>query len=321
MTGKLPLLPLGMTVFEELRQRNAVYVDKTKYIPQLLEGPKFIFCARPRRFGKSLTVNTIDAFCSGKKELFRGLEVEKLVSSPDFVVRPVIRLDMSMVAGSDNNLILSQKIMERLEKNAQRHNVSFNRIDCPAAFLSLLENVQRPSGQSVILLIDEYDSPIIQLAQRNKLTYDNVMLEERRIIMQNFYEVIKGADAFIRLAFITGVTKFSRRGVFSSLNNLTDISLSTEYSAFMGYTQEELEKNFAPFIAETALELKISEEKLLKKLNDRYDGFSFDGKQKLYNPFSILSFFCDNKFDNFWIKSGSNTIVREFMREKSLTVD
>jgi hypothetical protein len=120
-----------MTVFEELRQRNSVYVDKTKYIPQLLEGPKFVFCARPRRFGKSLTVNAIDAFCSGKKELFRGLEVEKLVSSPDFVVRPVIRLDMSMVAGSANNLILSHKIMTSLEDNAERHNVSIDKNRLP----------------------------------------------------------------------------------------------------------------------------------------------------------------------------------------------
>jgi hypothetical protein len=179
-----------MTIFEEMRQRNSVYVHKTKFIPQLLEGEKFIFCARPRRFGKSLSVNTIDAFCSGKKELFRGLEVEKLVNSPDFVVRPVIRLDMSEVAGSGNNLIISQKIMECLEDNAQWYNVSFNKIDCPAAFLSLIKNVHAACGQPVILLIDEYDSPIIHLAQRDKLTYDNTMLEDRRIIMQDFYEVI-----------------------------------------------------------------------------------------------------------------------------------
>ncbi|MDR1313313.1 MAG: AAA family ATPase, partial [Deltaproteobacteria bacterium] len=291
LTQDLPVLPIGLANFEDIRKKQAVYVDKTKYIADLENAGKFVCCARPRRFGKSLTVNMLDAFYSGRKYLFQGLAAEKDICSPDFVACPVVRLDMSAVAGSDSTVILQNSIMRRLGIIAERHQVSLRGEDYADAFSCLLQDVHETSGQEAVLLLDEYDSPVIDLVGRDNLTYDKKLLSETRNIMQRFYTQIKIEEEHIKLAFITGVTKFSRMGVFSKLNNLLDISLFPDFSTFMGYTHEELKTYFAPFITHTARVLKMSEEGLLNKLKDYYDGFSFDGENEVYNPFSVLSFF------------------------------
>jgi hypothetical protein len=310
-----------MAGFEKLRVKQAVYVDKTKYIKDLEKAGQIVFCARPRRFGKSLTVNTLDAFYSGRKDLFRGLEAEKDMNSPNFVACPVVRLDMSAVVGSDSKEILQDGIMDRLGIMAKRHQVSLRGTNCANAFSCLIRDVHEASGQEAVILLDEYDAPVINLAVRDKLTYDRKLLSETRSVMQDFYTQIKVEEEHIKFAFITGVTKFSRTGVFSRLNNLRDISLFQDFSAFMGYTHDELKTYFAPFITRTALELEMSEEGLLNKLKKYYDGFSFDGKNEVYNPFSVISFFAEKEFGNFWMESGSNTVVRKYLRDKALTVD
>ncbi|MDR1313657.1 MAG: AAA family ATPase, partial [Deltaproteobacteria bacterium] len=306
---------------KKLGKKKAVYVDKTNYIADLEKSAQFVFCARPRRFGKSLTVHMLDAFYSGRNDLFQGLAAEKDMRSPDFVASPVIRLDMSAVAGSDSAVILQNRILERLGIMAQRHQVSLRGEDCADAFSRLIRDVHEASGQEAVLLLDEYDAPVINLVGRDKLAYNKKLLAETRIVMQDFYTQIKVEEEHVMFAFITGVTKFSRMGVFSKLNNLLDISLFPDFSAFMGYTHEELKKYFAPFITHTALELKMSEEGLLNKLKEYYYGFSFDGETEVYNPFSVLSFFKARKFGNFWMGSGSNTVIRKFLRDKELTVD
>ncbi|MDR1314725.1 MAG: AAA family ATPase, partial [Deltaproteobacteria bacterium] len=217
MSEELPVLSVGNPVFEVLRQKREVYVDKSKYIPMLSEWGQFIFCARPRRFGKSLTVSTLDAFYSGRIDLFRGLAVEELMSSPAFAPRPVIRLDMSIPADSKSVDILEENIKILLEANADRHQVSLRGPDYATAFFCLLNDVRKRIGQKVVLLIDEYDSPVISLAERDKLTFNAQLLADTRIVMRNFYREIKSASEFIELVFITGCTKFSRMGVFSSL--------------------------------------------------------------------------------------------------------
>ncbi|MDR1313611.1 MAG: ATP-binding protein, partial [Deltaproteobacteria bacterium] len=304
-----------------IRKKQAVYVDKTKFITDLENAGKFVFCSRPRRFGKSLTVTTLDAFYSGRKDLFQGLAAEKDMCSLNFAACPVVRLDMSAVAGSDSTVLLQNTIIMRLGIIAERHQVPLRSDDCAVAFSCLLQDVHKTSGQEAVLLFDEYDAPVIELVGRDKLTYDKKLLSDTRNIMQKFYTQIKIEEEHIKLAFITGVTKFSRMGVFSKLNNLLDISLFPDFSSFMGYTHEELKTYFAPFITSTALELKMSEEGLLNKLKEYYDGFSFDGKNVVYNPFSVLSFFKAKEFGNFWMASGSNTVVRKFLRDGALTVD
>jgi hypothetical protein len=321
MSDSLPPLPVGVTDFEILRQENSVYVDKTMYFPDLLNEGRFIFCARPRRFGKSLTLRAFDDFCSGRVDLFRGLAAEKFMCSPDFFAHPVIFLDMSIAAPGITTNKLMKNINFILKINAKRHNVSLKDDDVDIAFHYLLKDVHELYGKRVILLIDEYDTPVIDLIGKTTEFFDSKLISDRRTVMQKFYSVIKSAEKEIKMAFITGITKFSRMGVFSKLNNLIDISLSSKYSAFIGYTQKELEVNFTQFITDTADKLKINEEILLKIIKDRYNGFSFDGRQLLYNPFSILSMFHDRVFENFWMESGSNTLIRKFLMDKTLTAD
>ncbi|MDR1041626.1 MAG: ATP-binding protein [Deltaproteobacteria bacterium] len=316
----LPELPLGWQGFEKLRLDKAVYIDKTRYLPMVRGAGRFVFCARPRRFGKSLTVSALDAFYSGRTELFRGLAVEKDMDSPGFVTRPVIRLDMKCVAGSRSIEILEKNFFECLGNIAKRHKVSLRGADSARAFLYLMKDVHETTGKTVVVLIDEYDAPVISIIQKEESAIRD-LLGVTRDVMSEFYSQIKSADEDIESVFITGVTKFSRMGVFSSLNNLIDVSIEPEFGTFMGYTQEELETNFMPFIAEGAHKLKMSEEILLTKIRDYYDGFSFDGESRLYNPFSVLLFFKTYKFLNYWMVSGSNSLIRKFLKDKAITVD
>jgi hypothetical protein len=317
----LPELPIGWQGFERLRLDKAVYVDKTGYLPMVRKAGRFVFCARPRRFGKSLTVTALDAFWSGRADLFQGLAAEEVVTSPDFITRPVIRLDMSTPADSDSDTLLEEKIMGRLGVNAERHKVSLRGADSADAFQFLIEDIHKASGKHVVILIDEYDAPVISIIQREEPEDYRCLLKQTRIVIRRLYGQIKAADEHIESVFITGVTKFSRMGVFSLLNNLVDISLEPEFGAFMGYTQNELEHNFKGFIARTADELKMSVNVLLRKIRKYYDGFSFDGKIRLYNPYTILSFFKTRKFRNYWVISGSNTVIRTFLKEKDVAAD
>jgi hypothetical protein len=320
---ELPPLLTCQPNFENLRLKNAVYVDKTMYFPMLNKVNDFVFCARPRRFGKSLTVTALDAFYSGNREVFRGLAAEREMNSPEFIARPVIRMDMSDVAGSRNIGILEQKILGRLGVNARRHEVPLRGADSADAFLFLIEDVKNVKGKNIVILIDEYDAPVISVLQKPKSSFQRNLLSESREIMRNFYSKIKSAAEHIDFVFITGVTKFSRMAVFSSLNNLIDISLEPNFGAFMGYTQQELEKNFKPFIAEASNTLKISEKEVLEQIKTYYDGFSFDGETRLYNPFSVLSFFASARkgFLSYWMKSGSNTLIRNFLKDQAITAD
>jgi hypothetical protein len=320
---ELPLLPTGQPNFENLRLKNALYVDKTMYFPMLNKVSDFIFCARPRRFGKSLTVTALEAFYSGRNELFRGLAAEDYMCSSDFIPRPVVRLDMSDVAGSDSKENLQKTILDVLGEIAKHHNVQLRGVDSARAFLFLIKDVHRATGKKIIVLIDEYDAPVINIAQKEKSLNQKHLLDDTRDIMRNFYSMIKSAAEHIDFVFITGVTKFSRMSVFSTLNNLIDISLEPDFGAFMGYTHDELEIYFKPFIYESSKTLNLDENVLLNQIREYYDGFSFDGVTRLYNPFSVLSFFSSRTkmFLNYWMKSGSNTLIRKFLKDQALTAD
>ncbi|MDR1111532.1 MAG: ATP-binding protein [Deltaproteobacteria bacterium] len=310
-----------MNTFEEFRDKRTVYVDKTSYLPTLRKYGKVIFLSRPRRFGKSLTVSTLDSFYSGEKDLFKGLAAEQFMDSPDFAPRPVIHLDMSAPSGADNQELLTEKIIEELGRNAERHEVPPRGTDASGVFSNLIRDVQKAYSQKVVLLIDEYDAPVIKVIQDPRLSGIADLLRDTRSVMSDFYGKIKSADKYLEFVFITGVTKFSRMGVFSSLNNITDISLSPEFAGIVGFTHEELENNFKPFVRRMADTLDLRENVLLDQVRDYYDGFSFDGETRLYNPFSTMNFFGDMEFNNYWMESGSNTLIREMLRDKRLTVD
>jgi hypothetical protein len=185
----------------------------------------------------------------------------------------------------------------------------------------LLEDVREITAQKIVLLIDEYDAPVISLIQRPKPTYDERLVDQTRNVMRRFYSMIKANDGILDFVFITGISKFSGMGVFSTLNNLVDISTNPEFAAFMGLTQEELEVNFAPYIKETAQKLRMEEKELLTHIREYYDGFSFDGMTRVYNPFSTLLFFSNSEFKKYWSRSGSNTFIRKFLKDRKLTVE
>ncbi|MDR1109594.1 MAG: ATP-binding protein, partial [Deltaproteobacteria bacterium] len=221
----------------------------------------------------------------------------------------------------DSKTKLEAKITKELLVNAKRHDVSPQGVDSADLFLSLIRDINESCSQKVVLLIDEYDAPVIKVIQDPGLSGIADLLRDTRSVMSDFYGKIKSADEHLELVFITGVTKFSRMGVFSTLNNITDISLLPEFAAIVGFTQEELERYFKPFVRRTADSLDLGENVLLDKIRDYYDGFSFDGETRLYNPFSTMHFFGDMEFNNYWMESGSNTLLREMLRDKGLTVD
>jgi hypothetical protein len=215
---------------------------------------------------------------------------------------------------------LEEALRSCLEDNAERHKIPLRGNRCSTVFSNLLKDVSRTASQRIVLLIDEYDAPVISLIQR-ELTYDPKLAEQARNFMRSFYSEIKASDENLDFVFITGISKFSGMGVFSALNNLVDISTEPEFAAFMGLTQEELEVNFAPYIKETARKLRMGEKELLTHIRDYYDGFSFDGMTRVYNPFSALLFFSKGAFKKYWSWSGSNAFIRKFLKDRKLTVE
>jgi hypothetical protein len=230
-------LGVGVQTFEAVRQKKMVYVDKTKYFPSLEDMGQTVFLARPRRFGKSLTISALDAFYSGRTDLFEGLAAHGNMVSSSFVSRPVIRMDMNEPSGEMTIETLESGLIKVLEANAARHGVDLEGITPSQAFMSLIRNVSERYGKRLIILIDEYDSPVISVLQDDQEIRDDALITSTRRIMRTFYYKIKTADEFIDFTFITGVTKFTRKGVFSTLNTVTDISIDEKFGTIAGFTQ------------------------------------------------------------------------------------
>ena len=313
MDGELLTLPIGVQSFDKLRQGNYLYVDKTKRLQELATSSTWCFLSRPRRFGKSLTLSTLDAMFSGKAELFKGLATEKWVEEQAGHPSPVLRLDMAHYLTGDrksfeNSLYLNLTVF------GQRQGFSMPRGDvkgAAGALKDVIEGLYDYKGP-VVVLIDEYDKPIL----------DNIgNLEdanEMRQALRSFYTVLKGSDEYLRFVMLTGISKFSKTGVFSAMNNLQDISSDRKYGDIVGYTQRELEENFGAWIDSTMKAMSISRVELIGKIRDYYDGFSFDGNTRLYNPFSILNFFSEGKFKNYWYTSGSSSFIVTYMKQHGI---
>ncbi|MDR1947242.1 MAG: ATP-binding protein [Desulfovibrio sp.] len=311
----LQQLPLGAQSFKIIRQNGDLYVDKTRYLPELRKMGSVVFCARPRRFGKSLTVSALEAFYGGKKELFQGLAVEEYMNSAEFQPRPVIKLDMSAIPLLRSIEAFQSQLLLELQNVADLLGVKIRSTDPSSAFRFLMQDLAQKSGKPVVVLIDEYDAPVLNSLSKPAL------LKEVREVMRGFYTQIKVASDYVHFAFITGVSKFSKMGVFSSLNNLYDISLDHEFAAMMGYTHEEFGNSFQPYLEGLSKKTGIAVAELPEKIEEYYNGFSFDGETLLYNPFSTLSLLQRGFFDNYWMESGSTSFIRNFLREKKLTVE
>ncbi|MDR2563380.1 MAG: ATP-binding protein [Prevotellaceae bacterium] len=317
METKLKKLPIGIQTFEEIRSENYIYVDKTMYLVKLIDSGKIYFFARPRRFGKSLTVSTFEAMFSGKKELFEGLAAEEFMNRANYRTSPVIRLDMSDVTTNEGIAAFSKSVKKLVLDQAIIQDVELDIEDAPGEMLSsLIRKIYREKGkQKVVILLDEYDKPYSDFVN------DHEMAEKIREVLRNFYVRIKTNDEYIRFVFITGIAKFAKFGVFSGLNNPEDISIDKKYGEICGLTEAEIVKYFPEYIEETAEEMNITSDELLEKMRNYYDGFCFDGVHRLYNPFSTVNFFAKKDFLNFWVKSGTSKLIADYLKTRKLTVE
>ncbi len=306
----MQVLPIGIQDFVQIRQDNMLYVDKTGRIQELIENGRRYFLSRPRRFGKSLTISTLGAMFSGRIELFRGLAAEKWVEAQSSSPFYVLRFDMSTLSANSVDE-LKQSLRETVILKAVGSDIELTSIVFTTMLMELLMKLHKKYG-AIVVLVDEYDKPILDNLSNLKRA------NEMREFLRSFYTVLKSSDDYLRFVFITGISRFSKVGVFSAMNNLDDISMDKRYGDIVGYTQQELENNFSDRLDAVADDMNISREELLKQLKDYYDGFSFDGKTRLYNPFSILQCLSKSEFNNYWYESGSPSFIVGWMKEHEI---
>lgn len=294
-------LPLGNQNFKELITKNYLYIDKTKWIYKMLSVPKGIyFLSRPRRFGKTLTVSTLFHLFKGHKQLFKDTFI---YDKWDFEKRPVIRLDMNEVNSTKGIEVLEEGLNIILQNNAEEYGIKLTRKVPSYAFAELIKKMDNP-----VLLIDEYDKLILNNLHKPKY------VEQIREALREFYGVIKSKEADLSFIFMTGISKFSKM----SMNNLTDLSLREDYASILGLTDQEIDKFCREYIDKVKKEKGFSEEQFWQRLKEYYNGFSFDGKHFLYNPYSILNFFDTGNFENYWFESGTPSHLIKLIKNKML---
>lgn len=296
--------PIGLQSFREIREGEFVYIDKTEKIHQMVDYGKYYFLSRPRRFGKSLLLDTISELFSGSEELFRGLWIHDKWNWDN--KNPVIRISFSNIG--TGTIGLQSAIEGALHENALRLNVALTSTAYDQLFKELITKAAQKG--KVAILIDEYDKPLSDYL-------DNIpKAEENRTILKNFYSVLKDADKNIRLLILTGVSRFSKVSIFSDLNNLEDITLSKHFNNIAGITQHELETNFTEELETLPSILGIDKVQLLENIKNWYNGYSWGGKDTLYNPFSLLSFMKEEAFRNFWFATGSPSFLVSLLKKK-----
>ena len=302
--------PIGIQTFDKIIEGGFVYVDKTDMIYKLTRGTTFFF-GRPRRFGKSLLLSTLESYFLGKKELFKGLAMEKLET--EWKLYPVFRIDF----GTGNYLndgTLEEVLEAHLIDWEKQYGITSPYKDQGLRFAQIMKTAHEKTGLGAVVLIDEYDKPILDvldLDYRVEHMGQTMTLEEKhRNIMKSFYATFKSADADLRFVFLTGVTKFSQISMFSGFNQPDDISLSENYEALCGITKEELKQYFAEPIAELAKKYHCTDEEMLGKLKQKYDGYHFsENLEDIFNPFSLLNAFSNKKLIGYWFKSGTPTYL------------
>lgn len=306
------LYPIGIQDFENIRRDGYVYVDKTELVYKLAKTGKYYFLGRPRRFGKSLLVSTMEAYFSGKKALFDGLAIADL--EKDWIQYPVLRIDLSGEDYSQSGSLGA--VLSRLLKRWEDLYGMTDIADTPSArFKEVIDTAYAKTGNQVVILIDEYDKPIVDNLGNEALA------DVFRRQLQGFYSVMKAKDACIKFGFLTGVTKIGKLSVFSGLNNLKDISMDARYTELCGISEKDLKKYFSESIKELAVANGQSVEETYHQLAVMYDGYHFcEDAEGMYNPFSLLNTFDSLKFKEYWFETGTPSFLVKMMRETSYDV-
>ena len=310
-------LPIGVQSFKVLRNDRYLYVDKTKYLFQLVTNSRVYFLSRPRRFGKSLFLSTLAAYFLGQKELFKGLYIEQAEEEQAarenraaWQTYPVLYLDFNIGQYDTERALISQLhfLLSQFEELYGRNQ---NEEGVSQRFAGIIKRAYQQTGKQVVILVDEYDKPLLQIMGVNEVLNENF-----RNTLKAFYSVIKTYDEYIRFAFLTGVTKFSKISIFSDLNNLKDISLHEKYAGICGITQAELEANFQPEIQALAKRQQLEYPQAVTALKQWYDGYLFHpAGNGMYNPFSVLNAFDEKRIKSYWFGTGTPTFLVNFLKE------
>lgn len=304
----LKLYPVGIQTFERIRKENKLYIDKTEYIYRMTHsGGCYFFLIRPRRFGKSLLVSTFESYFSGKKELFEGLAIEKL--EQEWMEYPVLHFDMSGGKHMEKEQ-LEDYLSNRLEAEERKWGITHTKRGANDRLTELITTAYEISGKQVVVLIDEYDAPMLDVA------HDKETLDVLRNLMRNFFSPLKMCEPMLRFVFLTGITKFSQVSIFSELNNIKNISLDDEYAGVCGITKEELLTQMSEDIDVLAEAQGMTREETIAKLKENYDGYHFSpASPDVFNPYSLLNCFDDKNFGAYWFSSGTPTYLINMLRK------
>ena len=304
----LKLYPIGIQTFERIRKEDKLYIDKTEYIYRMAHtSGTYFFLGRPRRFGKSLLVTTMQSYFEGKKELFKGLAIENL--EKEWTEYPVLHFDMSGGKHMDKEQ-LEEYLDYRLQEEEKKWGITKPVKGANNRLIDLINTAYEKSGKQVVVLIDEYDAPMLDVV------HEKEQLDMLRNMMRNFYSPLKYSEAKLRFVFLTGITKFSQVSIFSELNNIINISMNDEYAGICGITKEELLTQMSEDIDELAKSQELTREETIAELKENYDGYHFSAKSPdVYNPFSLLNCFSTREFGSYWFSSGMPTYLIKMMRK------
>ena len=300
--------PVGIQTFSEIIGKNYLYIDKTGYVYRMTHSAsKYMFLSRPRRFGKSLLASTLHSYFQGRKELFKGLVIEKLET--EWMSYPVFHFDMSLAKHVDR-----ERLESMLNIQLYRYEEIYGRLDGEVMLndrlTGLIQRAYQQTGKQVVVLIDEYDAPLLDVMHEDK------NLPILRNVMRNFYSPLKACDPYLRYVFLTGITKFSQLSIFSELNNIKNISMDEPYAAICGITEEEIKEQMSYDLGLLAEKMQITRDEVLAKLKENYDGYHFTWPSPdIYNPFSLFNAFNDGKFNSYWFGSGTPTYLIEMLNK------
>ena len=304
---QLKRLPVGIQTFSNIIEGDMLYIDKTEYIWNMIHLGKYIFLSRPRRFGKSLLVSTLHAYFEGRKALFKGLFIESV--EKEWVQYPVLRFSMASGKHMEKDQ-LERYLLFMLEENERRFGITSDSIDPNVRLRNLITSIYEKTGKKVVILIDEYDAPLLDVVHEDKT------LPVLRNVMRNFYSPLKDSDPYLHFVFLTGITKFSQLSIFSELNNLKNISMRPDYAGVCGITEEEMVTAMSDYLDDFAEAQQTTREGAVEGLKRQYDGYHFTWPSPdIFNPFSLLNAFQDRDYTNYWFSSGTPTYLIEMLRK------